>query len=660
MKINLNEDTRQQLLYKSKSSVKGNQRFKRRLKSKIANSVKEFNSIDMNQLFKEGILTVNIKVNGETDNYIVKIKFGGFLDLLHEELAINNYVLNSKVITRTLIKGFNREDTYIFCSCLHPTTKIKLLDGTNPTVAELKERFDKNEKLYVYSVDEKGDFKPGEVEKVWITNYATNFIKIILDNDKEILTTPDHLYMCRDGTYCQAQYLTVGQSLMPLYFNSYKGYEIIKYNSIAKKYQSTYKLVAEYFYKNIIQDVQQEAEKINKLPLGVAIHHKDFNKNNNNPENLQIMTAFNHWNYHANEVGFKRLWQNEEWRKNAQLRASKNMSKLNKNPSQKMINARIETGRKNSKILNSAENIAKYHDLRSNTIKQTQPWKLNQESRKLKQQQKINNGCFKTEKFIETRKKEGYKLFTNPENQRKMLYNRPLKTLQYLIENKLELTEENYDKFKRKTDPHIKTLFKSIDAAIEYYQLNHKVKAIEHVIIDKTPVYDIKVKNYHNFCTEAGVILHNCPDFFYRFGYWTTKTDINSGEPQNIPSNITNPNNTLGSACKHVLLALNNNQWILKVAAVIYNYINYMKIHYKKLYADVIYPAIYEKPYTEEDIQLTLFDNDIKIATDKDTDEIDKVNDEARNRPLFKKGNTQGIRFASNKDENEDQLKLDI
>ena len=34
----------------------------------------------MNKLFKENILDVNVPVKGETDNYLVKITVGGFLD----------------------------------------------------------------------------------------------------------------------------------------------------------------------------------------------------------------------------------------------------------------------------------------------------------------------------------------------------------------------------------------------------------------------------------------------------------------------------------------------------------------------------------------------------------------------------------------------------
>ena len=81
-KIPILEASRNDLITKSKVSNKGRQRFKRRVKSKVASQVKQFNSIDMNKLFKDGILTVNVAVKGETDDYVVKMSFGGFLDLL--------------------------------------------------------------------------------------------------------------------------------------------------------------------------------------------------------------------------------------------------------------------------------------------------------------------------------------------------------------------------------------------------------------------------------------------------------------------------------------------------------------------------------------------------------------------------------------------------
>lgn len=144
------------------------------------------------------------------------------------------------------------------------------------------------------------------------------------------------------------------------------------------------------------------------------------------------------------------------------------------------------------------------------------------------------------------------------------------------------------------------------------------------------------------------VYIHcNCPDSTYRFSYWQTRNNINSGDPENRPSNITNPKDTLGSACKHVLLVLSNTSWILKVASTIFNYVNYMEKHYQKLYANIIYPAIFQKEY-EEPVQLDLFDDD-ELESDKET--IDSSNTYAKTKNQFKAGNE--YRFKPGPDKNQ-------
>lgn len=137
----------------------------------------------------------------------------------------------------------------------------------------------------------------------------------------------------------------------------------------------------------------------------------------------------------------------------------------------------------------------------------------------------------------------------------------------------------------------------------------------------------------------------DCSDAKYRFNYWQTRKDIIVGDPETRPSNITNPEDKLGSSCKHVLLVLNNTSWLLKVASVINNYIKYMQQHYLSMYAKIIYPAIYNKEY-EEPAQLSLFDTD-DLDTDKDT--LDRANDYGKKSTQFQKGNTQGVRFAPEK-----------
>lgn len=150
------------------------------------------------------------------------------------------------------------------------------------------------------------------------------------------------------------------------------------------------------------------------------------------------------------------------------------------------------------------------------------------------------------------------------------------------------------------------------------------------------------------------VFIHcSCPDFQYRMNYWVTRNNTNSGAPETRPSDITNPNDELGSGCKHILLVLNNTSWLLRLSRVIMNYIDYMKKHYQKMYADVIYPAIYGKEY-EEPVQLPIED---EIETD--TEIIDKANIEKQKSTQFQKDNKQGVRFAKEPEESS-QEEIDI
>lgn len=147
------------------------------------------------------------------------------------------------------------------------------------------------------------------------------------------------------------------------------------------------------------------------------------------------------------------------------------------------------------------------------------------------------------------------------------------------------------------------------------------------------------------FNREDVYIRCSCPDFYYRFSYWASVHDIITGQKQDIPSPITNPNDDKGSGCKHILLILANTSWMIKVSSVIHNYVNYMQKHYPKLYADVIYPAIYEKEY-EEPVQLDIETKPDEYDLQSDKDVLDISNKWARTKDLFKKGNEQGVRFA--------------
>lgn len=731
----LNEDSRTKLLSKSKSSVKGRQRFNRRNKSKVANSVRQFNSIDMNKLFKQDILTVNILVNGETDNYTVRISFGGFLEILRDQIERNNGLLNLRAITRALLIGFNKDDVYINCSCLHPSTEIKLLDGRVVDMPTMKKLFDSGETLYVYSTDENGDFKPGLVEKVWITKQTKDFIKVTLDSGEEILTTPDHLYMLRDGSYQMAENLIVGQSLMPMYFSDKNGYETVKFNSTGK-YHSTYKVVANELKSTLIEEasIRAQEQQDKGMKYDVAIHHKDYNKSNNHPDNLDVMTAWEHWEYHFKTI--RRLWDDEDFRERSSKKASEHMKQLNANPTTKMLLAREqflkkgaahnydpewkpiqseimhrviqdywdnltpEEYQKRCEQISYINNLPEVREKRSKSLKDY--WKnlsekdyqtrcdkarasneglkdiqskkrheywanLSDEDRKNHIEKNRINSKKAADKIRGTKLSEEHKdKIRNSKLRRtqeqiesqneKILLTKIKNTLLKIISEKGIINEENYLKYRAKGVPHYNKRFSSIDEAVSYFELNHKIVKIERLQLEETPVYDIKVKDWHNFVVNSGIVLHNCPDFHYRFGYWATRNKINSGVSETRPSKITNPTDSLGSGCKHILLVLNNNSWLIKVASVINNYIKYMEKHFQKAYSDIIYPAIYGKDY-EEPVQLSFDDTD-NLAGEEDIEILDTANEYGKKSTQFQKGNTQGVRFAKNNVEIDDQMSL--
>ena len=753
--MNLYEATRNQLLNKSKSSEKGRQRFDRRKKSKVGNTVKSFNSIDMNKLFKKDILTVDIPVRGETDDYIVKITFGGFLEILRDQLRGKD-TIDFRDVSRACIIGFNRDDVFTFCSCLHPDTKIKLLDGSVPTVAEMCERFNQGEQLYVYSVDDQGDFVPGVVEKVWITNSAqTHFIKVTLDNDEEIITTPEHLYMLRDGSYTEAANLMVGQSLMPLYFTERNGYELVKFNTTGR-YHSVYKEVANVFHKELIEECRVRAQSDNSSAMhyDVAIHHKDFNKCNNTPENLEPKTAWEHWEYHAHLCGENRpvtdkmrevarqnainrnahptenmraaraAWrskgilrnydedrkkqQAEIMRKNSlEFHASvdkdyyvKAAQKARENGAYEKLSAsqklnwdtNPERKRRASERIKGDLNPAKRPEVKakmSSSAKRrgcnitdckllhkddmykyihtdeidkylAMGWEYGGQPKSEEAKQKMRKAALSRAPFSEEKQREiSQKLSTNIKAAApKARLTRWKNNLNELLSSGVDVTYENFIDNRKNGEPdplNYYDTFEDMLIDVGYNkEYNHKIVAIESLMLEETPVYDIKVKEHPNFLTAAGVILHNCPDSQYRFNFWNTKNNTNSGPPELRPSNITNPRDSLGSACKHVLLVLSNNSWILRVARVLVNYINYMEQHYQKMYADVIYPAIFGKKY-EEPVQLDMED-ETELITDKET--ISRATQAAREKGRFQKGNVQGVRFAAN-DENENQLEIE-
>ena len=247
--------------------------------------------------------------------------------------------------------------------------------------------------------------------------------------------------------------------------------------------------------------------------------------------------------------------------------------------------------------------------------------------------------------------------------------------------NKSKQSKKGFERFKKRVKSRVANTVKQYNSIDMNKLFKQDILTVDINVKGETDTYQVKIsfggvcelikdqiKRLGEFNLKAvtralitglnreDVYIHcSCPDASYRMNYWQTKNKITSGDAETRPSDITNPDDSLGAGCKHVLLVLSNTSWLLKVASTIFNYINYMEKHYSRLYADIIYPAIYGKKY-EEPVQLDILDTDDNLDTDTET--IDKSNQYAVDKTKFQKGNTQGIRFASTKKE-PDQISVD-
>ena len=196
-------------------------------------------------------------------------------------------------------------------------TPIPLLDGRTITIEDLAREYENGKTNYVYSIqDDTLKVVPGKV--VWCgKNYtANNMIKITLDDDSFMVMAPEHEVVMRDGSKKRADKLNVGESVMPFYVNVDKTspkrmerYEKI-YNPNSGKYEYTHRLIAD--------EVIKGDNSYN------TVHHKDYNKYNNEPTNLLWCDFYEHHKMHS-EVA-KMNWSNAEKR----LRTSKKISESKK------------------------------------------------------------------------------------------------------------------------------------------------------------------------------------------------------------------------------------------------------------------------------------------------------------------------------------------
>ena len=381
--------------------------------------------------------------------------------------------------------------------CISPDTLIPLISGETKTVRELIADYENGIKNYVYSLDtEINEIRPGEIEWAGFTRMNTQIVRVTLDNDKYIDCTPDHKFLLRNGEWIEAQYLNPDDSLMPLYLGlgGYKNHYTTAYHPGTGKYELVHRIVATEY------NIKEKSDSV--------IHHIDFNSKNNNPENLDgSMNFWEHRKYHQENLAeMKRVhpkmieyYANTELRKQhcsagGKIGGLKSGPKLaawvrkhgpaNKKPA---LFVDCVVCNKNFKI-NHCEAGRKYCSYNCYHTDPNRPEVLG----------KYNTLDIETVKLLAAKCKNFKELIKllqiDGATFRKLLKFNNLSQIELIYEN-MPLAIGNRQFMNN---------YRSEEAAYK----NHKVKDIKF-LENKIDTCDLTIKKYHNFGTEAGVIIHN-------------------------------------------------------------------------------------------------------------------------------------------------------
>lgn len=203
--------------------------------------------------------------------------------------------------------------------CVTAETLVAVADGRgNVPIKELAEA---GKDVPVFALNERGNIVVRTMRNPRITGHNKAVYKVTLDDGSTIRATANHKLLIRGGEYKRVDELQKGDSLhiMTRFHASLKdlfpaansrSQDYVWLNNGGKTTNlAEHRLIAQ-FHQNL-----------KYIPTGHVVHHKDFNAQNNSPENLQIMSVQAHDRLHGDAmagannpmVRAQTEWSEEKW-----------------------------------------------------------------------------------------------------------------------------------------------------------------------------------------------------------------------------------------------------------------------------------------------------------------------------------------------------------
>ncbi|MCD6149730.1 DNA topoisomerase (ATP-hydrolyzing) subunit B [bacterium] len=434
--------------------------------------------------------------------------------------------------------------------CFSGDTKVALADGRNLSFCELIIEQKKGKNNFCYTIKKNGDMGIEKIKNVRKTKMNVEVVKVIIDNGEEIICTPDHLFMLRDGSYKKAIELKKEDSLMPLY----KKYSEIKGRITIKGYEMVLNPKnSRWVFTHILSDKYNLENDFYSEDGGTHRHHIDFNKLNNNPDNLIRINKEDHLELHRKHAKktlgrpevvakIKALHKTPEFREKIRRKMTEpKMRKMLSERAKKQWNNKEYKEFMKRKFLEFYNSNKKYREINNKLLNQAQKKYWSSDNNKRKQSKRVkeyfqkhleqkkalselSKKQWQDADLLNWRKEKTKEQWTDEfRKKRKKKYNqtylrKALELMKMIYEDCGKIKENIYDIERRKRNDKSIIKFSTIcdrffngnrkkleEAVINF---NHKIKAVKKMK-SKIDVFDLEVPKTHNFALASGVFAHN-------------------------------------------------------------------------------------------------------------------------------------------------------
>ena len=410
--------------------------------------------------------------------------------------------------------------------CFVGSTTIQLINGETKTLKQLVDDAKKGIINYGYAHSNKTGVHVVPIDQPRLVKHTKLLTEVTLDNGAILRCTRDHAWKMRDGSYCRADKLQAGSSLMP-------HYERLVSESAGERRQiwHPHKLDSagkalgrgkargrwQFLHQLVASDIPELAAKKTKLQekgIKINVHHRDFDTLNDHPSNLRVMDEKKHRTLHAKLTSaFASFAEGDENVHAVLMRTNKKYRKRVIKATKKTM-TKYWSSEKHRKA--QAKRTTKHMSVQANRDQISASVKLWWSPKRRRQQAErarlqSNSAEYQQRRIFalaETRKRKFLEIAAMCQPLNFKTFDKAMRSWMETVNTPRIPLKQGFLAWREffgnfaELETELETQTKAVT--------NHKVVAVRNIKMEQpVPMYDASISRYRNYALAAGVYVHN-------------------------------------------------------------------------------------------------------------------------------------------------------